>query len=119
MSTKRPPERVKSHRTAARGRMSPGTPAGSPGRLNAGADAEGSMKTLVRPPMQLSPVQSRFRAALLEKLATGEYEYERAETCLCGGTASVQPEQTSVATRLHRKVPCIELPPCATKSISR
>jgi SAM-dependent methyltransferase len=48
------------------------------------------MKKLVRPPMQLSPVQSRFRAALLEKLATGEYEYERAETCLCGGTASVQ-----------------------------
>ena len=27
---------------------------------------------------------------LLEKLATGEYEYERAGTCLCGGTASVQ-----------------------------
>ena len=42
------------------------------------------------PPTRLSPVQLRFRGVLLEKLATGEYEYERAAACLCGSTASVQ-----------------------------
>src|SRR3990167_2526998 len=34
------------------------------------------------------------------------------------GTASVQPEQTSVATRLWRYSPDIDPPPCTTKSIS-
>src|SRR5262245_61665991 len=34
-------------------------------------------------------------------------------------TASVQPVQMSVATRLHRKTPCMEVPPWETKSISR
>lgn len=48
------------------------------------------MTSPASPSKRLSPVQDRFRAALLEKIATGEYEYERAETCLCGGTASVQ-----------------------------
>jgi hypothetical protein len=35
------------------------------------------------------------------------------------GIASVQPEHTSVTTRLHKKVPCIDAPPWATKSTSR
>ena len=35
------------------------------------------------------------------------------------GTASTQPEQTSVATRLCRYSPAIEPPPWTTKSISR
>ena len=34
-------------------------------------------------------------------------------------TASVHPEHTSVATRLHRNVPYIESPPWETKSTSR
>src|SRR5271166_4567721 len=35
------------------------------------------------------------------------------------GTTSVHPEHTSVATKLHKKVPCIESPQWATKSTSR
>lgn len=46
--------------------------------------------TLDDPPLRLNPVQHRFRDALLGKLSAGEYEYERAETCLCGGTSTVQ-----------------------------
>ncbi|HEX5041185.1 MAG TPA: class I SAM-dependent methyltransferase [Candidatus Limnocylindria bacterium] len=46
--------------------------------------------TLDNPPLSLNPVQRRFRGALLEKLSTGEFEYERAETCLCGATAAVE-----------------------------
>jgi len=48
------------------------------------------MTTSNRTPMRLSPVQHRFREALLGKLSTGVYEYERAGRCLCGSTSSVQ-----------------------------
>jgi hypothetical protein len=39
--------------------------------------------------------------------------------CQLRGIISVHPEETSVATKLHRNTPCIELPPCETKSTSK
>jgi SAM-dependent methyltransferase len=54
------------------------------------ASAPHSMTTVGRAPMRLSPVQHNYREALLGKLSTGVYEYERAGTCLCGSTSSVQ-----------------------------
>lgn len=48
------------------------------------------MTTSSRTPTKLSPVQQRYRDALLDKLTTGVYEYERAGPCLCGSTSSVE-----------------------------
>jgi SAM-dependent methyltransferase len=42
------------------------------------------------PPARLSPVQHRFRDAFLAKISTGEFEYERAERCLCGSTGGIE-----------------------------
>jgi len=49
-----------------------------------------SLHDVGRPPKRLTPVQHRFREALLGKLSTAVYEYERAGTCVCGATGSVQ-----------------------------
>jgi SAM-dependent methyltransferase len=50
--------------------------------------------------MPLNPVQHRFRGAFLEKVSTGEYAYERAGSCLCGSTTSIQ-----LATRDRFEIP--------------
>jgi len=53
------------------------------------ASPQSSAAVIGRPAFRLSPVQGAHRAAVLAKLASGEFTYEEVATCLCGSSEAV------------------------------